>query len=78
MALTKVVVIDQIEIREDGQIKVQWATRIMEDGVELSKTYHRQALSPGEDYSREDVRVRDIAAVVHTAAVIAAYKATHP
>ena len=47
----------------------------MEDGEEISKSYHRHVVSPGDDLALEDPRVAEIGAVVHTAEVIAAFKA---
>ena len=75
MALTKLVVIDSIEVLEDGHIQVRQATKIIEDGIELSKSYHRWVLSPGDDYSTQDERVKKVAEVVHTKDIIDTYKA---
>jgi hypothetical protein len=66
MALTKEVVIDQITVLEDGQMQVREVTRIMEDGVELSKSYHRHVVSPGDDLTKEDAKVAEVGTVVHT------------
>ena len=49
MSLTKVTVIDQITIAENGIVLYREATRIMEDGKEISKQYHRTSLTPGQD-----------------------------
>ena len=75
MSLTKEVTIDKIEITENGVIQVRQATKIIEDGNELSKSYHRWAISPGQDYSDQPDNVKAICAVAHTPAVIAAYQA---
>jgi len=75
MALTEVTSVDQITVLEDEQIQVRQATKVFRDGVEISKTYHRHVVAPGADVSAEDVRVRNIANLVHTDAVIAAYRA---
>ena len=75
MAITKEVVIDQITVLEDGQMQVRECTRIMEDGVELSKSYHRHVANPDTDMTKEDKKVADIAKVVHTKAVKDAFKA---
>ncbi len=75
MALTKEVSIDQITVLEDGQMQVRECTRIMEDGVELSKSYHRHVAAPDSDMTKEDKKVSDIAAVVHTQSVKDAYAA---
>jgi hypothetical protein len=47
----------------------------MEDGKQISGTFHRHVVVPGADYSAEDAKVQAIAASIHTADVIAAYKA---
>ena len=75
MALTEVTSVDQITVLEDEQIQVRRATKVFRDGVEISKTYHRHVVAPGDDVSGEDVRVRDIATLMHTDAAIAAYRA---
>jgi len=49
MALTKSTTVDQITVTENGIILYREATRIMEDGNELSKAYHRSSLTPGQD-----------------------------
>ena len=49
MSLTKSTVVDQITVTENDIIFYREATRIMEDGKELSKTYHRSSLTPGQD-----------------------------
>lgn len=75
MSIQKIVVVDQIEVVQNGSIQVRKATKIMEDGQELNKTYHRHVIAPGDDFSQEDARVQAVCAAVHTAEVIAAYKA---
>jgi len=47
----------------------------MEDGKELSKSYHRHVVSPGDDASGQDERTQELAKAIHTPEVIAAYKA---
>ena len=73
MALTERKEIDQITVLVDGQIQVREATVIEKDGVEISRTYHRHVVAPGADLSGEDARVKKIAEVEHTSAVITAY-----
>jgi hypothetical protein len=75
MALEKVVVNDKIEISENGVVHVRECTRILEDGKELSSSYHRSTIAPGEDYSTQDDRVKAVCAAVHTAETIADYQA---
>jgi archaellum component FlaF (FlaF/FlaG flagellin family) len=73
--LEKIVVVDQIEVVENGSVQVRTKTAVLEDGKELSKTYHRHVVVPGADYSKEDARVQSVCAAVHTPEVIAAYEA---
>ena len=75
MALEKLVVIDKIEVLEDGQIQVRQATKIMEDGKEISKTYHRWVLTPGQNLTDQIQKVQDIATATWTEEVISAYQA---
>ena len=75
MALEKVTVVDRIEVLENDSVQVRTATRIMENGVQISGTFHRHVVAPGDDYSAEDARVKAICAATHTADVVAAYKA---
>jgi hypothetical protein len=73
--LEKQIVIDKIEILEDGTIQTREKTRILEDGVVISeKNTNRSIIPPGEDTGKMDQRVRDIAAVVHTPEKIQAYE----
>ena len=75
MSLTKEVAIDRIEILEDGQMQIREVTRILEDGVLLSKSFHRHVVSPDSDLTKEDARVVQVCGVVHTPEVVAAHKA---
>jgi hypothetical protein len=75
MALTKVVSVDFIEVLENGCIQVRTKTAIIEDGKQISGTFHRHVIAPGDDYSAEDAKVQAIAATVHTPELIAAYVA---
>lgn len=73
--LEKVSVVDRIEVVESGAVQVRTKTAIIEDGKQISGNFHRHVVAPGDDYSAEDARVQAICAAVHTADVIAAYKA---
>ena len=75
MAITKEKVIDQITVQENGTILYREATRILEDGNELSKTYHRSSLTPAQDLTGVPANVVAICNTVWTAEVIAAYQA---
>lgn len=73
MALEKNVVVDNIEVLENGSVQVRTKTAILEDGEQISGTFHRHVVAPGDDYSAEDARVQAICAATHTADVVAAY-----
>jgi DNA-binding transcriptional LysR family regulator len=75
MSLTKSITVDQITVTEDGTVLYREATRIMEDGNELSKTFHRSSLTPGQDLTGIPANVVAICNVAWTEAVIAAYQA---
>ena len=75
MALSKTVVVDSIEVIEDGQIQVRTRTDVMEDGVRLSHSFHRHVLAPGDSTSGQDARVIAIATATWTSEVVAAYAA---
>jgi DNA-binding transcriptional LysR family regulator len=74
MSLTKSTVIDQITVTENGIILFREATRIFEDGVELSKTYHRSSLTPGQDLTGVPSNVVAICNAAWTPEVIAAFQ----
>lgn len=73
--LEKKIIVDLIETVENGSVQVRTKTAIFEDGEQISGTFHRHVIAPGNDYSQEDARVQAICAVVHTPEVIDAYKA---
>lgn len=75
MALEKIVSVDRIEVIENDCVQVRTKTAIMEDGKQISGTFHRHVVAPGDDYAGEDARVKAICKAMHTASVVAAYKA---
>ena len=83
MALTKETIVDKIEVLEMGQVQVRTATRVMEDGVQLSSSFHRHVVEPSTkasgswadtDISGEDARVQAVANATWTSAVKTAYQ----
>ena len=72
--ITKQTVIDQITVTENGIVLYREATKIIEDGVELTKTYHRSSLTPGQDLTGQPDKVIAIAQAAWTPEVIAAYQ----
>ena len=75
MALEKQTVVDLIETLENGVVQVRTATKILDDGKEINRTFHRHVITPGQNYSQEDAKVQAICAAIHTPDVIAAYQA---
>ena len=74
MAITKEIVQDKIEIvGEFKKIHVRTATVIKEDGVELSRSFHRHVVNPNSDSSNESADVKAMVAQFHTDAVKKAY-----
>ena len=83
MAITKETVVDKIEVLEMGQVQVRTATKIVEDGNELNRSFHRHVIVPSTktgdtwgdtDISSEDARVQAIANATWTDAVKTAYQ----
>ena len=75
MSITKTTTVDQITVTENGTILYREATRIVEDGVQLSQTFHRSSLTPAQDLTDIPANVVAICNTVWTAEVIAAYQA---
>lgn len=73
--ITEEKVLDIITLAENGTVLYREATRILEDGVEISKTYHRASLAPASDLTNVPDNVVAIANVAWTPEVIAAYQA---
>jgi DNA-binding transcriptional LysR family regulator len=74
MSLTKSTVVDQVTVTENGVVLYREATRIFEDGVELSKTYHRSSLTPGQDLTGIPDNVVAICNAAWTPEVVAAFQ----
>ena len=74
MSLTKQVVIDKIEVVENGVVQVRQVTRIMEDGQQLSSSYHRWSLAPGQDITDQPANIQAICQAAWTPEIVAAYK----
>jgi len=75
MSLTKTTTVDQITVTENGIVLYREATRIMEDGNQISQTYHRSSLTPAQDLTGIPANVVAICNAAWTAEVIAAYQA---
>ena len=85
MAITKTLENDKIEVVNKWNIQVRTATVIKEDGVELTRSFHRKVLTPGAldasdnlvdtNISGEDADVQAICNAAWTTQVKADYKA---
>lgn len=75
MSLEKVSVVDRVEVLEDGTVQVRTKTAVLENGSQISASFHRHVIVPGQDYSQEDDRVKSICKATHTRSVVDAYKA---
>ena len=75
MALIKQTVTGQIEVGENGSLGIRSDTIVLDDGVEISRNFHRKVLAPNDDVSGEDAKVQAVANAVWTTEVVAAYVA---
>jgi len=80
MALTKEVINDKIEVvkLDAGYpvVQVRTATIIKEDGVAVSKSFHRRVVTPGDDFlAEQDADVLAIIQATFDADAQAAYAA---
>ena len=85
MAITKTTENDKIEVVNKFNVQVRCATVIKEDGVELTRSFHRHVLVPGTldasdnlvdtDISGEDADVQAICNAAWTTQVKADFKA---
>lgn len=73
--LEKLQIVDRIEVIENNSVQIRTKTAIIENGKQISGTFHRHVVAPGDDYSGEDAKVQAVCAAVHTPEVIAAYQA---
>lgn len=74
MALQEITKVDQIEVVENNSIQVRTATIIEKDGIEISRSYHRHVLCPGDNVSNENSKVQAIANAIWTEEAITAYQ----
>ena len=78
MSLEKKVTQDKIEAINLGDwsvLQVRTKTAIIEDGTELSSSYHRHVVSPTDDLANESAEVVAIANAVFTQEMKDAYTA---
>ena len=77
MALTKVTVVDKVEVvGEHKMVQCREATWVEDNGVMVGgKNFHRHVIAPGDDTTGEPAETIAICNAVHTPEVIAAYQA---
>ena len=78
MALEKSTKQDKIEIVDVGDsknIQVRAATVIKEDGVEISRSFHRHVVDPNSDLTNESDEVKKLAEIYFTDDAKAKHKA---
>ena len=76
MALSKEVRCDKYEIvGRFKHIQCRTATIVKEDGVELSRSFHRRVLTPDADVSSESDEIKGMASALWTDEVKAAWAA---
>ena len=79
MALTKETTEDKIEIVGDYKVvQVRTATVVKEDGVEISRSFHRHLVHPNisaDDLANESTEVQAICNAVHTQEIKDAFQA---
>ena len=75
MPITKEIVDDKLEVVGNYKhIQVRTATIINEDGIELSRSFHRRVITPDMDVNDESDEIQRIAAAVWTDDVKAAWQ----
>ena len=75
MALEKVITYDYEVRGEFKHIQERQRTAVMEDGKELSFSYHRRVLAPDADVSSESAEIQGMASALWSDEVKAAYAA---
>ena len=58
--LTETKAVDQISLDSENTVFIREANIVLRDGVEISRTYHRTSLTPGQDVSAWPQKVQDI------------------
>ncbi len=73
----EVVVIDRIEVLDDGVIQVRESTSVLKNGTKVGhSSLKRWCLVPGQDVSDQDSKVQSVCSAVWTEEVVAAYLAS--
>jgi len=63
--LAKVIVLDRIEVLEDGTLQFRYARYVTEDGKRISSAeYHRSVVTPGQELAGAKLRLYDDPALI--------------
>ena len=73
--ITKPTNVDQITVTESGIVLYREVTRVIEDGKEIAKTYHRTSLTPGQDIAGQPEKVIAVCNAAWTPEIVAAHQA---
>lgn len=77
MAFIQKPIIDKIEILENCVLQIRQNNQIIDDSNNLviASSFERWVLSPGDDISNQDPKIKAVAEALWTNDVIASYKA---
>ena len=78
MALQKITEIGEMNVGANSVISVRTDTVIKDEGLEISRSFHRHCLVPTDNISGEDARVQAVANSLWTDEVKAQYQASLP
>ncbi len=78
MSLLKQIAIGEMTVGQLCDISVRTDTVIIDDGAEVSRSFHRHVVAPGDDVSGEAESVQATANALWTPEVIAAWEAAKP
>lgn len=73
MAIERVTSLKEVSFSPNYVVFVMYSTVLVEDGVTLAETFHRETIVPGSDYSSQPPVVQAMCAMLHTAENIAAF-----
>lgn len=72
--ITKETIIEKIEIKKDGTVKVREKTIFMEDGVKVGEDAQKKIIYPGQSFDKEKSYVKNIISAAQTPDVVQKFK----
>lgn len=69
-------IVDLIEVSLDNSVRIRFCKKVLKNNEEISVTYHRQSLLPGQDVSQFDDRVKNVCNSLWTSDVINKFQAS--